>query len=586
MTDARKYPSSIIAIVVVALGFVAAYSVRWYCDDIFITLRYADQFLAGNGFVYNAGERVEGYTHFLWLLLLTAVRAAGVDPVGAAVGVGLAAYLGTILVFLLISHRMGRPGGRVVIPFTALALVANYECNVWATSGLETFFFTLLLSLAFFAYFFTRARRSLRTVLSATFLILATMTRPDGALLYALAGLFVAVAALRRGNGPAGALREVTLYALPLVVIYAPYVVWKVDYYGDFFPNTYYAKSAGLPYYSQGFFYLWLYLRAHPTSILFVLSIPVLVAAFAAGERGRKREETRVTNAALVALAGVVVYLVFFVARVGGDFMYARFVVPMLPFLYWLIEWSLRRMLGRRRLVRAAVFVLLALMIATVERGLREQLLFEDKDGTVALRTHRGVIDEHYYYRKAYPIEREREFGEALRPYFDGLDVTVLLRGQACLAYYAGFRTCIEASGLTDVFIAHLPLEKRGRIGHEKIPPYHYLLERGVNFVFERKPYRNRSYRIVALKVEEEPTGGEIITYDAALMHELARRLRGRIRFQPFEEILDAYIENELDTRALDAVRRDYEEFREYYFAHNDDPGRERPFLERLGAGE
>ena len=64
--------SRVIAVVIVAaviaIGVVNAAGLRWYCDDAFITLRYADNLLAGRGLVYNEGEYVEGYTPPLWLL--------------------------------------------------------------------------------------------------------------------------------------------------------------------------------------------------------------------------------------------------------------------------------------------------------------------------------------------------------------------------------------------------------------------------------------------------------------------------------------------------------------------------------------
>ena len=76
---------------------------RWVCDDIFITFRYIDNWFDGFGLVYNAGERVEGYTHFLWLVVLAAARAAGFNVVGASMWIGIAAYVGTIILLALIS---------------------------------------------------------------------------------------------------------------------------------------------------------------------------------------------------------------------------------------------------------------------------------------------------------------------------------------------------------------------------------------------------------------------------------------------------------------------------------------------------
>ena len=50
---------------------VFAYRLRWTFDDGFIYFRSVDQLLAGNGPVFNRGERVEAFTSPLWLAVLT-----------------------------------------------------------------------------------------------------------------------------------------------------------------------------------------------------------------------------------------------------------------------------------------------------------------------------------------------------------------------------------------------------------------------------------------------------------------------------------------------------------------------------------
>src|SRR5215475_11087437 len=46
-----------------------AIGLAWLSDDGFISFRYAANLVRGDGLVYNAGERVEGYTNLLWTLL-------------------------------------------------------------------------------------------------------------------------------------------------------------------------------------------------------------------------------------------------------------------------------------------------------------------------------------------------------------------------------------------------------------------------------------------------------------------------------------------------------------------------------------
>ena len=73
-----------------------------------------------------------------------------------------------------------------------------------------------------------------------------------------------------------------------------------------------------------------------------------------------------------------------------------------------------------------------------------------------------------------------------LRAYFEDLDSPVVILAQNCLAYYAGFETCIGYFGLTDATVAHQEMgERKGvRIGHEKMATQSYLRRRGVLFSF------------------------------------------------------------------------------------------------------
>ena len=74
----------VLAVVPVILGILLAFGKRWVCDDAFISFRYAENLIHGLGLVYNAGERVEGYTNFLWTMWAALGLRFGADgtPVG------------------------------------------------------------------------------------------------------------------------------------------------------------------------------------------------------------------------------------------------------------------------------------------------------------------------------------------------------------------------------------------------------------------------------------------------------------------------------------------------------------------------
>ena len=275
--DRRRFAiySLFVGLMVLA-GVFSANRLRWISDDAFITLRYADNFLAGRGLVFNEGEIVEGYTNFLWLAALVVVQALGFDPVNASQVLGLASYGGILLIAAAISWGLHRRS-RFPFPFLLLALIIHYDLRVWATGGLETAFFALLILIAFWTYFFSKLGPVPRAALAGLFLVLGVMTRPDGLLFYLVGGLFLGIRLLRPAAARKKCLQDLLAYGAPLLFIFVPYFSWRYSYYGYPFPNTYYAKSGGGAHFGQGIYYLGLYFRVYVTSAACLLAVGVLI---------------------------------------------------------------------------------------------------------------------------------------------------------------------------------------------------------------------------------------------------------------------------------------------------------------------
>jgi hypothetical protein len=266
--------------------------------------------------------------------------------------------------------------------------------------------------------------------------------------------------------------------------------------------------------------------------------------------------------------------------------MYGRFLHPVIPLVYLSAEISLRRLLGARRRYLLAAFLVIPLVVV-FEKSLRDALFIEpngERKGAFALR---GITDEYWYWSQTEtfnginPIRANELIGRQLEVYFRGTKVQVLLRGQASLGYYARFHQAIENAGLTDAYIAKLPLADRGRPGHEKNAPLEYLVNRGVHFVFFRSPYDTAFYRFVNFRIGGGSVRAEMFVYDRELMRHLRTRFPNDVQFIDFEEYLDSYIRT-LSRKPPDVVRADYERFRSFYFAKNSDPAREAHFLEYL----
>ena len=106
-------------------GFFRSIDMAWVCDDAFITFRYAKNLVDGHGLIFNIGERVEGYTSFLWTMLMSIGQLARIEIVQFSQVLSIAAYLATALLLVWFSIRMSRKDkGRatLLVPVAALVL--------------------------------------------------------------------------------------------------------------------------------------------------------------------------------------------------------------------------------------------------------------------------------------------------------------------------------------------------------------------------------------------------------------------------------------------------------------------------------
>nr|MBK7068484.1 hypothetical protein [Deltaproteobacteria bacterium] len=195
------------------LGSRASYFSAWMDDDAFISFRYARNLVGGMGLVFNPGERVEGYSNFLWTVLLAAFHRVGFGIPETARVLGCLFSLLTIVLLLVWGPRLlpTPRGGGGAIPRWLGALAALLLCTsetwaVWAVGGLENEFGAFLVLCAFLAYFRSLegpAPATAPLVASGTACALAAMTHPSYALFGALLGAHLLVATARGRGGSA-----------------------------------------------------------------------------------------------------------------------------------------------------------------------------------------------------------------------------------------------------------------------------------------------------------------------------------------------------------------------------------------------
>jgi arabinofuranosyltransferase len=219
----------------------ASYLLPYMCDDSLIVARYAERLIEGHGLTWTDGERVEGYSNFLWTVSVAAIGSFGVDVLDAARLLGVICMAA---VLLAISRARAPQSLAEVMPPTVAALMfaSAGPVAVWAIGGLEASMVAALLAWALVVVLpiVDREDESRRRALIVGLpLALLCWTRPDGPLFTAVfAGVTVLLFKFSR-TGWDLALR---MTALPVLAV-AMQLGFRLLYYGDWLPNPAYIKA-------------------------------------------------------------------------------------------------------------------------------------------------------------------------------------------------------------------------------------------------------------------------------------------------------------------------------------------------------
>lgn len=275
----------------------------WLCDDAFITLRTVDNLVNGYGPVWNTDERVQAFTHPLWMLLLSAfyffTREAYFTTLLVSVG---ASCIAVALLTLFAQRRW------YLLLFLGVAITGSKAFVDFSTSGLENPLTHLLLALFAMAHLAAQ-RDSMQAPRWLGLLAgLIALNRLDLGLLVAPA----VGAHLLRPKSNYTRLATATLAAVPTLA----WLAFSTLYYGFPLPNTFYAKQAASvarsEYVERGIAYFLEILVHDPLTLAVVLTGVVLPWL------------NRFVRGCRPLAAGMMAYSVYIV-WVGGDFMQGRF---------------------------------------------------------------------------------------------------------------------------------------------------------------------------------------------------------------------------------------------------------------------
>ena len=176
----RREAFAFLAALIVYCAFALHYwnaTGPWVVDDTFIFLRYAENFARGLGLVFNPGERVEGYTSFLWVLLLSAATRLGLPPLGFAQAAGL--ILGGVQLFAAWRFaRLLAPGG--VAWLVPAWLATNRTFTIWSVQGMEVKLFGALVACSLWLWTRALAPERAPGLALGALVGLAALARPEG----------------------------------------------------------------------------------------------------------------------------------------------------------------------------------------------------------------------------------------------------------------------------------------------------------------------------------------------------------------------------------------------------------------------
>jgi arabinofuranosyltransferase len=432
----------------------------WVDEDAYITFRTVEQLFAGNGLRWNPHERVQAYTHPLWLGVLAAMRLFTTDLFIASI----VASLGLCAVAL---ERLYRATGSPARWGLALAiLIASRSFFDFTTSGLEGALSYALLG-AFFVLFFhaatrepTPASRDLAWLSLASAALL--LTRHDHATL--IAAPYLLIVARAWPIGPRRCLKAILLGGLPFLL----WTAFSLFYYGIPIPNTALAKlGAGIPagqLAMQGLRYLASTTRFDP---VFPLAIAAALTIAIAGLRSRIDRRER--DARLAVAAGIVTQLVY-VVWAGGDYMAGRFVSATVFTAALLVGRSAPDRVADARFAAVGALALALLMSSAPLRS-GPGYVNETVDAA-GVGDQRGIFfpytSIHAWWRHdpTEPFPDHRWTHEALK--LARSKQRVFLRANiGFMGYWIGVdKIIVDRLGLSDPLLARLPAIPLWRIGH------------------------------------------------------------------------------------------------------------------------
>ena len=467
-------------------------------DDAYTSLRYVKNIFEGNGLVFNAGERVEGYTNFLWVILLSLTQKlylvlSNVIALDLSLDTLTQFYsiffgiLVLILTYFLSSalHKkneneetfLEKVTGSLLKLAPVFLLAYSTPLIYWSVSGMETSLFVSLFLLALIYYL-----KGSDDKINFAFIIISilnSLLRPEGIIVFVL--FFIHKIIFKYFENRRMGIQnkfsilfsrikqiELLIYLTPLIL----YLILKWIYYGYPLPNTFYAKTEfSLQFLKRGYNYFWDFTKAYLVYGL-LLIFPVLVFV-------RKNISFR-----LFLYIGSIISWIIIVIFIGGDVLpMHRFFLNIMPLCFILftnsISTFIRKITASKKIARQIINLIF--LSSIVLYGLTNY--HYEKNGMLEKRAYEaGLVKKMKIY--AGWVENQSKslpsFSKSGKNY-----VVVAMSTIGAFSFYSDANV-IDIVGLTNEYIAHHPKETPGI--DEELPVLWKERNYNADFVMNQKP--------------------------------------------------------------------------------------------------
>lgn len=318
------------ALFVYGLAFIARTSfpvegTRYFSllDDAMISMRYAKNFANGHGLVWNPGEYVEGFTNLLWTLYMSAWHLLPIPPHLMSLPIQLTSLVALITAGWQIYSIIERIIEEKWLRIAALAMAVFYwPLILWSLLGMEVGIITMMLMITV-RIVLTKQLTSRNVILLYGILGVMTLVRFDTVI------YLVAISGYLMWRDREARMQHIAYLVATFAIFIGGQTAWRLAYYGEFFPNTYYLKMTGFPAFyriTRGIYELF-HFTHQPGLVLFLL--PIVWNLW---------RRTPLTNLLLIVFCSACLYSCY----VGGDAWewYGganRYILPVMPLYFILI---------------------------------------------------------------------------------------------------------------------------------------------------------------------------------------------------------------------------------------------------------